>query len=80
MVVESKPGADGAIAGLEVAKAAPDGYTLLIGSGSPMAAVPALRKDPPYDPIRDFTPITDIGRYTNFLFINANVPIKTSRS
>jgi tripartite-type tricarboxylate transporter receptor subunit TctC len=77
VIVDPKPGADGAIAALEVAKAAPDGYTLLVASGSPIAAVPALRKDPPYDPLTDFTPITDIGRYTVFLFINADVPAKT---
>jgi tripartite-type tricarboxylate transporter receptor subunit TctC len=77
VVVENKPGADGGIAGAEVAKSAPDGYTLLIGSGSPLAAVPALRKNPPYDSVRDFTPITDIGRFSLFLFIHPSVPAST---
>ncbi|MGD9941605.1 MAG: Bug family tripartite tricarboxylate transporter substrate binding protein [Burkholderiaceae bacterium] len=77
VVVDPKPGGDGAIAAIEVAKAAPDGYTLLIGSGSPMAAVPYLRKSPPYNPLKDFTPITDIGRYTVFLFTNAALPVKS---
>ena len=77
VIVDNKFGADGAIAGAEVAKAAPDGYTLLMATNSPMAVVPAMRKLPPYDPLVDFTPITDIGRYTFFLFIHAETPIKS---
>jgi tripartite-type tricarboxylate transporter receptor subunit TctC len=77
VVIEARPGGDGAISAMEVARAAPDGYTLLVGSGSPMAAVPYLRKSPPYDPLRDFTPITDIGRYTVFMYVNSNVPART---
>ena len=76
VVVDNKVGADGAISGAEVAKAAPDGYTLLMATNSPMAAVPALKKIPPYDPVADFTPITDVGRYTFFLYINAGLPVK----
>jgi len=77
LVVDNKAGADGAIAGAEVAKAAPDGYTLLMATNSPMAVAPAMKKVPPYDPVADFTPITDIGRYTFFLYIHAATPIKT---
>ena len=77
IVIDHKPGADGAVSASEVARAAPDGYTLGVGSGGPLAAVPALRKNPPYDVKKDFTPITDIGRYTVFLFVNAEVPART---
>ena len=77
VVVENKAGADGAIAGAEVAKAAPDGYTLFLATNSPMAVAPAMKKAPPYDPISDFSPITDVGRYTFFLFANANLAAKT---
>jgi tripartite-type tricarboxylate transporter receptor subunit TctC len=76
-VYDYKPGANGGIAGAEVAKAAPDGYTLLVAGGSPMAVVPAMLKNPPYDSVKDFTPITDLGRFTFFLFVNSHVPAKT---
>jgi tripartite-type tricarboxylate transporter receptor subunit TctC len=77
VVVENKAGADGAIAAGEVMRAAPDGYTLLMATNSPMSAVPALKKVPPYDPVSDFTPITDIGRYTFFIVVHPGVPAKT---
>ena len=77
LVVENKAGADGAIAAADVAKAAPDGYTLLMATNSPMSAVPAMKKNPPYDPVADFTPISDIGRYTFFIVVHPSVPAKT---
>src|SRR5438034_1406984 len=77
IVVENKAGADGAIAAAEVAKSPPDGYTLLMATNSPMSAVPAMKKNPPYDPVADFTPITDVGRYTFFIVVHPSVPANT---
>jgi tripartite-type tricarboxylate transporter receptor subunit TctC len=77
LVVENKAGADGAIAAAEVAKSPADGYTLLMATNSPMSAVPAMKRNPPYDPVVDFTPITDVGRYTFFIVIHPGVPAKT---
>jgi tripartite-type tricarboxylate transporter receptor subunit TctC len=77
VVVDNKAGADGAIAATEVAKAAPDGYTLLMATNSPLSVVPAMKKVPPYDPVADFTPITDIGRYTFFVVVHPGLPAKT---
>jgi tripartite-type tricarboxylate transporter receptor subunit TctC len=77
VLVDNKAGADGAIAAAEVAKSPADGYTMLLATNSPMSAVPALKKVPPYDPVADFTPITDVGRYTFFIVVHPSVPGKT---
>src|SRR5690349_23175257 len=77
VLVDNRGGGDGAVAGTIVAKAAPDGYTIFFGTNSPLSAVPALHKRSPYDPIRDFTPISLIGRFTFFLFVTPSVPAKS---
>lgn len=77
VLVDNKPGADGAIAGVEAARAAPDGYTLLFATNSPLAAVPTMRKTPPYDALTDFTPIGLVGRFTHFVLVHPKVPATT---
>lgn len=78
-VIDNRPGADGALAGEMVAKAPADGYTLLMATNSPLSAVPHLRKKPPYDALKDFAPISMVGRYTFLVAVNANVPAKSLR-
>lgn len=77
VLVDNKAGADGALAGQEVLRAPADGHTLLFGTNSPLAVAPAMKKTPPYDPLADFTPIIDIGRYTFFLVVHPSVPAST---
>lgn len=77
VVVDNRPGGDGAVAGALVAKAAPDGHTLFFGTNSPLSAVPALHRKPPYDPIKDFTPVSLLGRFTFFLFVPASLPVRS---
>ena len=77
VVIDNRPGADGAIGPGIVAKAQPDGYTILMGTSSSMAAVPAMRKKPPYDSVADFTPITFVGWNPLLLVVNASLPAKT---
>lgn len=76
IVVDNKPGADGAIAAQELKRSPADGYTLLLATNSPMSGVPVLKKSVGYDPVTDFTPIIDIGRYTFMVFVNPNVPAR----
>ena len=77
VVIDNRPGADGAIGPEIVAKAQPDGYTILMGTSSSMAAVPAMRRKPPYDPIADFTPITFVGWNPLLLVVHSGLPVKT---
>jgi len=77
IVVENRPGADSAIAAEQVAKMAPDGYTIMFASNSAMTAAVALRKQAMYDPLKDFTPISMVGRATAFLYVHPSVPAKT---
>ena len=74
ILIDNKPGADGAIAAEAAAKAPADGYTLLMATSGPMAGLPALKKVLPYNPATDFTPITDVGRFSIFLYTHPSVP------
>ncbi len=77
IVVLPKPGADGALSGLELKRAAADGHTFLFGSNSALAVVAGLRKDPPYDPTKDFTPVTYLGDNTFFIVVHPSVPARS---
>jgi tripartite-type tricarboxylate transporter receptor subunit TctC len=74
VVVENRPGANGALAALYVARAAPDGYTLFMSTNSPHSAVPFLLKKVAYDVTKDFAAITRMGSYTLMLVVHPNVP------
>ena len=75
-VVENKAGAQGAIAAAEVAKAAPDGYTLMLTTNTPQAANVSLFKKLSYDPVKDFTPITRYGTTSFMLMVRPDFPAK----
>jgi tripartite-type tricarboxylate transporter receptor subunit TctC len=77
VVIETKPGADGAIASEAVKIAKPDGYTLYYGTATGMSFVPAAKKVPTYDPINDFTPVSLVGMFGFFVFSHASLPVNT---
>ena len=76
VIVEARPGANGAISAMYVARAPPDGYTLLMTTNSPHSAAPFLMKNIAYDPVKDFTPVTRFGSFTLMLVINPDIPAK----
>jgi tripartite-type tricarboxylate transporter receptor subunit TctC len=75
-VIENKAGAQGAIAAAEVAKAAADGYTLMVTTNTPQAANASLFKKLAYDPVKDFTPITRYGTTSFMLMVRPDFPAK----
>jgi len=77
MVVENRPGAGSIIGTEDVHKADPDGYTLLFGQSGPISINPGIYKELPYDPEKDFAPITMTTAYTYILVVNAKLPVKT---
>ena len=79
VVVENRPGADSALAAEQLTRIEPDGYTIMFASNSAMTAAVALRKEPRYDPLKDFTPISMVGRATVFFYVHPSVPAKNMK-
>ena len=77
VIVDNRPGADSALAAEQMTRIAPDGYTIMFASNSAMTAPIALRKSPPYDPLKDFTPISLVGRASVIMYAHPSVPAKT---
>src|SRR3954465_10146292 len=77
VIVENKPGAQSIIAADTVAKSAADGYTLLMGPSGPMTINPATYSKLPYDPVRDFAPISMICSFPLLLVVDAKLPVKS---
>jgi tripartite-type tricarboxylate transporter receptor subunit TctC len=75
VVVDNRPGANGALAATFVARSAPDGYTLLMATNSPLSAVPFMMRTVNYDPIKDFTPVIRVGSFTLMLVVHPSIPV-----
>jgi tripartite-type tricarboxylate transporter receptor subunit TctC len=77
ILIENKPGANGAIGATQVARSTPDGYTLFMSTNSPHSAAPTLNKSIAYDPLKDFVPVTRVGSYTFVFLVHPAVPVTT---
>lgn len=76
VIIENKPGAATIVAASALAKAAPDGYTLMVGSASTLTVNPVLRSSLPYDPIRSFSQIGSLARMDLVIVVNKDSPIR----
>jgi tripartite-type tricarboxylate transporter receptor subunit TctC len=79
IVIDNRAGAGGTIGSNIVAHAQPDGYTLLFSSSSTIAVSPSLYKNLPYDPIKNFSPITQVASVGSVLVVHPSLPVKTTR-
>jgi tripartite-type tricarboxylate transporter receptor subunit TctC len=79
VIIDNKPGAGGTIGALEVARAAPDGYTLLLSNSAPISISPAMQDQPRYDPVAGFTHVSYIGSVANVFVVHPSVPAKSLR-
>ena len=77
VVVENKPGAGGAVGAAEVARARPDGYTLLIGSNGPLSVNPAVQARLPYDAEKDFAPVAMAMQVAHCLMVQSSAPYRS---
>ena len=77
VIVDNKAGASGMLAAQSAARAAPDGYTVLITTNTTQAANEHLYKKMPYDPVKDFAPVTGLGKGGQILVVNSNSPYKS---
>ncbi len=77
VIIDNRPGGGGIVSAEHVAKSAPDGYTLLVGASGAMAINPAVYSKLPYDPIRDFVAVSELGSFPLILIVNASSPINS---
>jgi tripartite-type tricarboxylate transporter receptor subunit TctC len=77
VVIDNRPGADGIVAGTEVVKATPDGYTIFFATYTQVSALPSLRKNVPFNPLTDLTPIGGIGNFSFFWAVAPTLPVKS---
>jgi tripartite-type tricarboxylate transporter receptor subunit TctC len=80
VIIDNRPGADGIVAGEQVVKAAPDGYTVFFGTSTQIAALPFLRRNVPFDPLTDYTPIGGIGNNSFFWVVYPGLPVHSLKA
>jgi tripartite-type tricarboxylate transporter receptor subunit TctC len=77
VIVENRPGGGGVVGAEHVAKATPDGYTLLMGTNTTIAVAPHLYSKLPYNPLRDFVPIAEVAYNPQFLDVHPSIPARS---